>query len=40
MLSYTGSLKDGLPNGYGVVIRENDGKEIYKGEWVNGEYSG
>ncbi|KAL4480361.1 hypothetical protein ABPG74_020877 [Tetrahymena malaccensis] len=36
---YQGSMENDTPNGYGI-LRDKNGKEIYKGDWKNGQYDG
>lgn len=40
--TYTGEMRDGLPNGYGAFSSVNDeGTDwVYEGDWVDGHYSG
>lgn len=39
---YTGEVKNGVPNGYGVFVTANSEGVVwhYLGEWLNGEMSG
>ncbi|EAR95170.1 kinase domain protein (macronuclear) [Tetrahymena thermophila SB210] len=36
---YQGSMENDIPNGYGI-LRDKNGKELYKGDWKNGQYDG
>lgn len=32
-------MEGDIPNGYGI-LKDNNGKELYKGDWKNGYYDG
>ena len=39
-LTFRGKIKKGLPSGFGLIIRQSDGLQIYKGKFKNGVFNG